>query len=280
MNMRADPREPDDAVNVSPTHPLKEATTLTVGLTVVAAGIFTIIAFLVELIAPLIPLRIEADLTEAIWAQVEEYAPEGSEPLAAKLDTVVSRLARHWPDRGYEFRVGVLKADYPNAFALPGGLILVTTDLIEKTESENELAFILAHELGHFHNRDHLKALGRGILFNLMLASVGIGSGSAPEVLGSTGVLTSRRFNRKQERAADRFGLGLVYQQYGSVTGAWDFFEHHLGATGLSETIADFAGTHPGSKKRVEEMREFVEERGWPTDGELLPPIVYNDNNQ
>ncbi len=280
MNMRADPREPDDEVNVSPTHPLKEATTLTVGLVVVAAGIFTIIAFLVELIAPLIPMRIEADLTEAIWAQVEDYVPEGSEPLAAKLDTVVSRLASHWPDRVYEFHVGVLKVDYANAFALPGGLILVTTDLIEKMESENELAFILAHELGHFRNRDHLKALGRGILFNLMLASVGIGSGSAPEVLGSTGVLTSRRFNRKQERAADRFGLGLVYQQYGSVTGAWDFVERHLGATGLSETIADFAGTHPGSKRRVEEMREFVEERGWPTDGELLPPIGYTDNSQ
>ena len=92
-------------------------------------------------------------------------------------------------------------------------------------------------------------------------------------------MLTSRRFNRKQERAADRFGLGLVYQQYGSVIGAWDFFERDLGATGFSETIADFAGTHPGLKKRVEEMRELVEERGWSTDGELLPPIVYNDNS-
>ena len=40
------------------------------------------------------------------------------------------------------------------------------------------------------------------------------------------------------------------------------------------------SGTHPGSKKRVEEMREFAMERGWPTDGELLPPIVYKDNSQ
>ena len=271
--MKADPREPDDSVNLTPTHWLREATTLTVGLTVVAVGVFTTIALLVNLLAPIIPLRIEAEVTEAIWAEVQEYVPKGGEDIVARLDTLVGQLANHWPDREYDFHVAVVEADRPNAFALPGGLIIVTTDLIRIAESENELAFVLGHELGHFHNRDHLKALGRGILFDLALASIGMGAGSMSNLFGSSGLLTSRRFNRRQERAADRFGLGLMYEQYATVAGSLDFFEHDLGVTGLSETIADFAGTHPGSTTRIKEMLDFVEEQGWPLDGELLPPL-------
>ena len=54
--MKADPREPDDSVNVTPTHWLREATMLTVGLAVVAVGVFTTIALLANLLAPIIPL--------------------------------------------------------------------------------------------------------------------------------------------------------------------------------------------------------------------------------
>ena len=271
--MKADPREPDDSVNLTPTHWLPEATTLAVGLTVVALGVFTTIALLVNLLVPLIPLRIEAQVTEAIWAEVQEHVPDGGEEIVKRLETLVDQLATHWPDREYDFRVAVVEADHPNAFALPGGLIIVTTDLIKIAESENELAFVLGHELGHFHNRDHLKALGRGILFDLALASIGMGPGSMSNLFGGSGLLTSRRFNRRQERAADRFGLGLMYEHYGTVAGSLDFFGHDLSATGISETIADFAGTHPGSATRIEEIRDFADEQGWPLNGELLPPV-------
>ncbi|HCK34073.1 MAG TPA: hypothetical protein DHW20_02775, partial [Gemmatimonadetes bacterium] len=108
--MKADPREPDDSVNLTPTHWLREATTLTVGLTVVAVGVFTTIALLVNLLAPIIPLRIEAEVTEAIWAEVQEYVPKGGEDIVARLDTLVGQLANHWPDREYDFHVAVVEA--------------------------------------------------------------------------------------------------------------------------------------------------------------------------
>ena len=128
--MKADPRAPDDSVNLTPTHWLREATTLTGGLTVFALLGFTTIAFLVNLLVPVIPHHIEAEVTKAIWAEVEDYVPEGSEDTVARLDSLVNELANHWPDREYDFRVAVVEADSPNAFALPGGLIIVTTDLI------------------------------------------------------------------------------------------------------------------------------------------------------
>tara|TARA_Y100001970_G_scaffold262971_1_gene347885 strand:+ start:4774 stop:5637 length:864 start_codon:yes stop_codon:yes gene_type:complete len=271
--LKADPRAPDDSVNLTPTHWLREATTLTGGLTVFALLGFTAIAFLVNLLVPVIPLHIEAQVTKAIWEEVQDYVPEGSEDTVARLDSLVNELANHWPDREYDFRVAVVEAGSPNAFALPGGLIIVTTDLIRIAASENELAFVLGHELGHFHNRDHLKALGRGILFDLALASIGMGPGSISGLFGNAGLLTSRSFNRRQERTADRFGLELMYEQYGTVAGSLDFFRHDLGATGMSETIADFAGTHPGSATRIEELIDFAGEKGWPLDGELLPPV-------
>jgi len=108
--MKADPREPDDLVNLTPTHWLREATIMTVGLAVVAVGVFTTIALLANLLAPLTPPRIEAEVTEAIWAEVQEYVPEWDEDVVARLDTLVGQLANHWPDREYDFHVAVVEA--------------------------------------------------------------------------------------------------------------------------------------------------------------------------
>ncbi len=66
-----------------------------------------------------------------------------------------------------DYRFLLLKEKRPNAFAMPGGTTGLITGLLETLDNEIELAFVIAHELGHFHNRDHLSGLGRAAGFSV-----------------------------------------------------------------------------------------------------------------
>lgn len=271
--MRSAPKLPDDQINVSPTHPLREGLVLVVGLCFVAALIFTVIAFLVDLLVPLISPELEAELLEPVWGQIEkQLSPQDSKD-AQSLTDLLLRVSANWEDSPYDFRVGILEEEGLNAFALPGGVILVTSGLLEKMESENELAFVLAHELGHFYHRDHLKALGRGVLMNVFLSFIGLGGGEPVSLLGSTGLLAERNFGRDQERAADRFGFELLYRTYGHVRGGSDFFRKLPDAEYAEGNLSSFARTHPVSKQRIEDLEHLARQEGWSLSGDLSPAI-------
>ncbi len=273
--MKADPRLPDDTVNVSQTHPLKEAIILLIGIASISTLIFVIIAFFVNITAPLIPYSVEAKLLSLAWKRVEKTMDTEQKSQGVNLKNLANRLATHWPDNPYTYHVGIIHSPAANAFALSGGLILVTSSLLESAESENEMAFVLGHELGHFRNRDHLKALGRGILFKLLISAIGLSSGAnLGSLAGTAELLTNRSFSRKQERAADIFGLSLMHQEYGHLKGSDDFFNRLPEEAYNDSSIADFAGTHPGTQQRIAELYEFAEGKGWTWNGPLRPAIA------
>jgi predicted Zn-dependent protease len=155
----------------------------------------------------------------------------------------------------------------PNAMALPGGLILVTDGLLDRVGSENELAFVLGHELGHFHNRDHLRRLGRGMVYGLLMAAL---TGGDPSLDPATfaGDLANRGFDREHERQADHFGLSLLQAEYGHVDGSWNFFESLL-AEESDKILIIYLSTHPANATRIQELKIFAKEKGWPLEGEL-----------
>lgn len=274
--MKAAPKLPDESVNVSKTHPLNEAVTLIIGILLVMAVIFAVIAAFVDIAAPLVPLKTEAKVFGSLWDDLdaENFEDLGVVTESPELKAVVDRLAAHWSENPYDYRVGILEQDVPNALALPGGIILVTSELLEMAESENELAFVLGHELGHFHNRDHIKGLGRGILFSLLVAS--IGGGNAGDLVSTSSLLSESNFSRRDEKRADRFGLELVVKEYGHVSGSGDFFAKlSEGESNFDQAVANFAGSHPGSKNRVKELEDFAREQGWALDRELLPRLEF-----
>ena len=168
--MRSTPRLPDETVNVSKTRPLVEGVTLVTGIAVVSGLVFAAIAFFLDFLVPFVPYRAERDLLDPMFAQLEEHIARGPDGYEGQVERLLERLVLHWEDAPYDFEIVVISEEVPNAFAIPGGLIVVTTGLISGVESENELAFVLGHELGHFRNRDHLRSLGRGALMRMVLS--------------------------------------------------------------------------------------------------------------
>jgi Zn-dependent protease with chaperone function len=270
-----EPGLPDDRVNVSDEHPVREALVLVAGLVGVATALFVAIALAIDLLVPLVPARFEARVFGGSWVDAlvlkeEDAPPDPRTPVVARL---LDRIAAHGPLSPYRYRVALLDDATPNAMAFPGGLIIVTTGLIDGVASENELAFVLGHELGHFHNRDHLRGLGRGLAIALVTSGLGLsGAAGAAQLASLSGALAERGFGREQELDADRFSLELVYAEYGHTAGATGFFEHSPAAARRGdERIADWFSTHPLDDDRIEALDAIARERGWPSAGTPVP---------
>jgi Zn-dependent protease with chaperone function len=263
--MRYVAKQAREGINVSKTHPLIEASLLIGGLGVIFAVIVLGLIFLVELSLYVISPEKEAAMFSG-WVPDDLIVVSEDEHRQQEVQALVDRLVLHWPDAHYDFRVAISASDLPNAFALPGGLIVVSQGLLDQVESENELAFVLGHELGHFRNRDHLRGLGRGVLVSMFLLMV-----SGKDVTGlnmTIANVTLMSFGRKQESQSDEFGLRIVNAEYGHVADATDFFQRR-DAGEQSRLFANYLSTHPDSGDRVGEMNSIAARNRWPTVGNI-----------
>lgn len=161
--------------------------------------------------------------------------------------------------RPLNFKLRLLEMDAPNAFAAPGGWVLVTTGLLDIVTNETALGFVLAHELGHHQKRHTLKRVGRGAAVKLTFGLLFGGDGNA---VVSRGVdLAELGNSRSAEREADEFGFRLAYETFGEADGYFEFFEW-LSSQGELEDSAWmlFLNSHPASQKRIEHLRELEEQ--------------------
>lgn len=167
-----------------------------------------------------------------------------------------------------DYRFAVLAADEVNAFACPGGLILVTKGLLANTKNEEEVAAVLAHEIAHVTLRHGVAAIQQA---NLASAFTYLGAGTAQAALSQEDLnkltdlfddsvgdivqtLVTSGYSRDAELAADRLGreflLGAGYdpQALASVLGC---MQDHGGGGGM------FA-THPAPKERIDALDQPV----------------------
>jgi Zn-dependent protease with chaperone function len=266
--MRYIPRRPREGVNVSDVHPLAEAGTLIVGLTAIFVLIALALVFLVEIALYFVPAEREARLF-ADWLPEDLVTIAPSDDRLFETQLLVDRLASNWADSPYTFRLEVAESGDANAMALPGGLIIVTQGLLDEVSSENELAFVLGHELGHFRNRDHIRALGRGLVLTLFFAAVTGGDVSGIGI--NVADVTLRSFSRKQESSADEFGLAIIYAEYGHVNEASRLFQRWAGKDRAGLIAGGYLSTHPRAGDRVAQLDELAARQGWPVEGNITP---------
>jgi len=263
--VKFEPRLPRDDVNVSRTHPLREAAQLVAGATLLTGAVVVAAFLTVELGVRFLPASWEQRVFSGWLDELGE-----ADARTASVQDLVDRLAAHWGENPYDLRVAILEDEAPNAFAAPGGSILVTSGLLDAAESENELAFVLSHEVGHFRGRDHLRALGRGLVLQVAVqAAIASSAANLPALVTD---LASRSFGRDQEQSADAFGLGLVQAEYGHVSGAEDFFERLPDARAdLGDDLGAWFATHPVTEGRIEELSNLTRRNGWQDEAELRP---------
>lgn len=126
-------------------------------------------------------------------------------PGAKGLRALTNRLTE--AAEGQLFVVSLLKADMVNAFALPGGQIVLTTGLVRQCRSADELAGVLAHEMAHVTERHHTRRLVRDQLFTFLLRVATSGSDALNALGKGTGALFASTLSREDESEADRLGV-------------------------------------------------------------------------
>ncbi len=157
-----------------------------------------------------------------------------------------------------------------NALATFGGHIIVFEGLLKEMDSEDALAAVLAHEIGHVKHRDMIKGLVRVVGLSLLLAGMEAspGASSLGEAVGGVG-LTS--YSRGQESEADAAAALALGRLYGHIQGVEScFLTLRRAAEGQMEA-PEIVSSHPDTLKRIQRARELAVEQGIPTAGPLTP---------
>jgi Zn-dependent protease with chaperone function len=220
--------------------------------------------YLADRLAPMVPWSLEARLGEAVEGQIIQSLAGGAPRVcqadgkgegAASLRKLMAALSAHaeWPG---ELTVKVVESRMQNAFALPGGRIVLLSAFIEKAESSDEVAAVLAHELGHVAHRDSMRAMihAGGVSF-LIGTLLGDFTGAGALVIASRTLLTSR-YSRDAERQADRFGVDLIVKAGGDPRALGRFLRRVASFPG--ERSLEIVMSHPVTADRVSEIERIA----------------------
>jgi predicted Zn-dependent protease len=205
-------------------------------------------------------IRAEFGVGRDMAAVVRERSGSHADPaLAAQLDDTRDRLAGVVRNKLHRFEVGLVSDEAPTAYALPGGFIFVTrslTDLCGRTE--DELAFVVAHEMAHVIRRHAINRVLRQTAYAAasMLAP---GRGAIGPWLRKVGLdWLERAYSRDQEFEADELGVLLTRAAGYDPEGAVRLFERFRaldadsgGSANAAAGLGAYLSTHPPVDERI-----------------------------
>lgn len=247
-------------VNISDRHPLHDAIVLTAGVFVVVLGLYLVLGFAADFIVHRYENQVNRFMGDLFFKDFNDSPTHAKQQ--KRLQEIVNEMCESLPEKPDCFRVHVLDAPVVNALAYPGGDIVVYSGLLDQAESENEVAMILGHEIGHYLNKDHIQGVGRGlVLLSFSVALLGEDS-SVTQVISSTLNIAQRNYSHDQETEADEVGLILLQRTYGHICGSTDFFER-LAKSEDTLLYSLFSESHPLSMKRTNNIRKWIKEKGF-----------------
>lgn len=170
----------------------------------------------------------------------------------ARLERLVAELVGR---KDASYRVRIVGMEMPNAFALPGGVVLVTKGLLDEAESGDEIAGVLAHEVEHVEQRHVLAGALRDMLLTAVW-SITLGDYSGLMVVDPTTAyrIANLEFTREDEAEADRGAVARLHRLGASHTGLRTFFERIEDLQGPYEGPA-WLSTHPNTAARIRTLK-------------------------
>jgi beta-barrel assembly-enhancing protease len=199
-------------------------------------------------------------------AQVRQQTPViGDAAVVRFVRDVTGRLARAATGPKYPYSVAVADTREINAFALPGGPVWIHRGVIERATNESQVASVLAHEIAHIASGHAARQLTTAAmtqwglnLLGSLLGNVG-GAGGAQIAAGFLASGVFLKFNRDEEREADRVGLALMSRAGWDGRGMVEMFEILKKEAGRDPTSVDaFFASHPSPQDRIKDVTAAV----------------------
>lgn len=231
------------------------------------------IPLVADRLAPLIPRSVEKRLGDAVEKQARVIfggrtcsTPAGQAAFEKLVDKLKQAGGLDMP-----LEVQVINSPVPNAFALPGGKVYMLNGLLQKSNNVDEIAGVLAHELGHVRHRDSLRHLiqtgGSSFLIGLLFGDV-MGGGA---VIFATRTLFNASYSRNAERDADAFAATTMHKLGRPAKPMGDLL---LRVTGTQANKAfDILASHPLTEERIANLSKAD---GSPTGADILTPAEWS----
>ena len=203
----------------------------------------------------LVSLEQEADIADYFNRQIfNEFDSVDVEVTDSVMDLIFERLSEGMDTVSYDYDIYVLKSDQVNAFTAFNGQLFVFTGLIEQTESAEELAAVLAHEIAHAENRHVIKNLIKEIGLNSLILII---SGGDPVVMQEiTKMVVSSGFSRRMEREADEYAIKYLSDAQINPNRLTQFFLKLKQKNRNIPEGLEWISSHPALKERIQFVTE------------------------
>lgn len=228
---------------------------------VVAAGILASsfyyigIGFIAELGVRLAPRSMEERMGEStvklIVAPAQTCPDSEATQLLARVEQRLFAAAKAEFQSEYRFKVTYARLDMVNAFAAPGGRVVVGASLVRLAASPEEYAGVLAHEISHVIHRDSLRALARNLGGSAILGLLSLDPSSNAILMSQSLEILNLSYSRSAEDKADEEGLRLMRRAKLNQDGLALFLARLLETERGGVRLPAYFSTHPDSSQRI-----------------------------
>ena len=216
-------------------------------------GGLALVGGIASIVVGLLPISVDQTIGETAWNQMVPAEQRCTDPAAQEYVEALAAPLIEAYEGEHRFTFAVVDSPEINAFALPGGFVAVNRGLIEKAESGEEIAAVIAHEIIHVTERHGLRRiagqLGLFAAIGAVLGAVDLGS-----MTGIAVSLAGNAYSRDQESDADALGHALLVKANIDPGGMATFFDRLATAGGAD--VPAMLSTHPGSDDRARLARE------------------------
>ena len=264
---------PDESVNYSKEHPLKEFAQLLIGVGVVIFIAIATLNFFAGKLAHYIPFEYEKSMVKNVGYLTPKLTDKQQE-----LQALADRLSVHMEmPRDMQITLHHDTGETVNAFATLGGHVVFFDGLMNKLNTEQQLAAVMAHEIAHVKLRHPIVATGKGVTLATLAAffSGSSASGAGDWLIGNTINFQMMQYSRDQELAADEWAARALYREYGDVSGAKSLFEvfSQIETASLNNKFSvELMRSHPYSKNRWAALEKIAAQEAWPIQSSDKPP--------
>jgi Zn-dependent protease with chaperone function len=254
------PKELRENLNVSTTHPLLEFAKLLFGLAISFGAFFICLGLVTDFLVE----RHHDGLSSLFRSSPQLFASsmdlsleDTSSVNFQRVKSVFDKLISSSDLESAGHQIHYASSSKMNAYAFPGGHIVVLKGLLDKVSSDQELAFVISHEIAHQENKDSLRSVGRGLALLAFSAFLSGADSTSSNLFADFSNLASSRYSQAQEQAADELGLEILNRAYSEVGGAIRFLERvEKTESGLERFVIN--KSHPLTQRRLENVKSLI----------------------
>jgi beta-barrel assembly-enhancing protease len=229
------------------------------GFVVAAMVVWMMMGLMVRMAVARVPAEWEREIGDGLMAELKEHETFTNDvKLRAKLDLAVAPLLRALPKTSQEYKFYIIEDPMPNAFALPGGHVMVNDSLIRMAERPEQLAGVVAHEVAHVTEKHGFRKIiadaGPYLILRVLLGGE---RGSAGLLGGSSQLLVRQSFSQGYELEADDVGWKYLVQARIDPRGLAEMLTKLEAAHdrfGFGHIELGAFSSHPATAKRVQRL--------------------------